>query len=55
MICVTNFFDPFILAIISKKPKFTSQILFGTQILLNKSSRVLQLPLCLSKLTINGW
>ena len=54
MICFANVFDLFILAIILKKLKFTSSVLFGTHILLDESLRVLQLSLHLSKLTTNG-
>ena len=43
--------DSFILVILSKTFKFTSSVLFGTHIVLDKSLIVLQLLLHLSKLT----
>ena len=43
-----------ILLIILKALKFTSPVLFGTHILLDRSSIVMQDPLHLSKLTANG-
>ena len=47
-------FDSFILVTIFKKLKFTSFLLFGTHILWDRSSRVLQLPSHQSKSAING-
>ena len=42
-------FDYFILVIIVKTSKFISPILFETHILLDKSSRVIQIPSNLTK------
>ena len=53
-ICFVNVFDWLILAIIEKTFKFTSSILFKTHILSDRSLRVLQLSLKLSKLIVNG-
>ena len=53
-ICFVNDFDSFITAIVLKKIKFKSSVLFGTHNLLDMSLRVLQLPNYLSKLTVNG-
>ena len=49
-----NAFDSFIPVIISKKRKFKSSVLFEIHILLARSSRVLQLPVHLFRLTANG-
>ena len=54
MICFPNIFDSFILAIVLKVLKFTSSVLFGMHIIQDGLSRVLQLPLHLSKLTRNS-
>ena len=37
-----------------KTVRFKSSVLFGTHTLLDRSSKVLQLPIHLSKLTANG-
>ena len=47
-------FDSFIPAIMLKTFRFESSVLFGTQTLLDKPLRVLQLPEHLSNLTENG-
>ena len=47
-------FNSFIPVIMSNVLKFRSIVLFGTQTLLGKSLRVLQLPTNLSNLTANG-
>ena len=47
-------FDSFIFVIILKTLKLISSILFETNILLNRSSRVLQRPLHPSETTIDG-
>ena len=47
-------FNSFILGIISKTLKYTTSVLLEIHILLNRSSRVLQILLFLSKLTVNG-
>ena len=52
-ICFASVFDPFVLVIMLKTFEFTFFVLFGTHILLDKSSRILQLPLHLFKLTIH--
>ena len=49
-----NDFDSIHLLLLSKTFKFSSSVLFGTYIVLDKSSRVLQLSLQLSRLTIYG-
>ena len=54
MICLTNIFEPFILVITLKTLKITCSVLFGKHIIPDGSSRVLQLQLHLSKLTINS-
>ena len=48
------FFDSFITVIMSKTLRFKSSVLFGTQTLLDKSLRVLQLPTQLCNLNENG-
>ena len=53
-ICFVNIFDSFILVIMLKTLRLKSSALFGTHNLLDRSSRVLQLPAHLSKLTANG-
>ena len=53
-ICLVGLFNSFILVIILKTFEFTSSVLFATHILLDKSVILLQLPLHLSKLTMDG-
>ena len=53
-ICLVNIFAPFILVIKWNTFKFISSVLFGKHILPDRLSRVLQLPVHLSQLTING-
>ena len=53
-ICFVIVFYSFIPVIILKTFTFTSSILIGTHVLLDKSSKVLQLPLQLSQLIISG-
>ena len=43
-ICFVNVFDSFIHVIILNRLRFKSSVLFGTQTLLDKSLRVLQIP-----------
>ena len=50
-----NVLESFIPFIILSTSKFTASILLGTHILLNGSSEVLQLPLHLSRVVINGY
>ena len=52
-ICFVIVFDSFILVTILNTVKFKSFVLFGTYILSQGPSRVLQLPLQISKLTLN--
>ena len=52
---VFNIFNSFIPVIVLKTLIFRSSILFGTHILSDRSLRVLQLPMHLSKLTANGY
>ena len=47
-------FDSFITAIMLDTLRFKSSVLFGTQNVLDKSLRVLQLSTHLSKLNANG-
>ena len=54
-ICFAGIFDSFIFIIILKILKFKSALLFETMTLLDKSLRVLQLPMHLSNLTGNGY
>ena len=49
-----NISDLFIPVIILETLKFKSSVLFGTHILFGRSLRVLQLPMHLSKFTVNG-
>ena len=49
-ICFANVLDSFIPVIILKTYKFKSSVSFGTHTLLDKSSRVLQVPTHLSRL-----
>ena len=53
-ICFVNVLDSFIPVIMLKALRFKSSILFGKHNLLDKSLRVLQLPIHLYHLTING-
>ena len=48
------FFDSFILVIMLNMLRFKSSVLFGTNNVLDKSLRVLQLPTHLLNLTTNG-
>ena len=43
-ICFVNVFDSFIHVIILNRLRFKSSVLFGTQTVLDKSLRVLQIP-----------
>ena len=54
-ICLVNVSDSFIPATMLKALRFRSSVLFGTNTLLDKSLRVLQLSTHLSKLTASGW
>ena len=54
MIFFINVFDSFIHVITLETLKFTFSVLFGTHILPFESSRLLQFPLHLFKLTIDG-
>ena len=54
MICFINVLDQFILVIRSKALKFTSSFLFGTYIVLDRSTSVFQLLLHPSEWNING-
>ena len=53
--CFVNIFDLFIPIVILKYSSLKSSVSFETHTLLDKSSRVLQLPTHLSKLTANGY
>ena len=52
-ICFVNVFDSFIPVIMLKTLRFKSSLSFGTNTLLDRSLRVLQLPTYLSKWTTN--
>ena len=53
-ICFANVFDSFIPIIMLNTLRLKSSVLFGLHTLLGKSLRVLQLPIHLSNLTVNG-
>ena len=53
-ICFVNVLDSFIPVIMLNELRFKSSALFGTYALLDKSLRVLELPIHLSNLTANG-
>ena len=54
MLCSVNVFDSFIPVIMLDMLRCKSSVLFGTQTLLGKSLRVLQLSTHLSNLITNG-
>ena len=51
---LVNVFDSFIPVIMLTKLRFNFSVLFGTNTLLHKSLRILQLPTHLCNLTANG-